>query len=290
MSNQRPRANAPRKHRALVDAMPTTLERDATERPRAAFAHGQVFAVFDAATQDSGNVSCGVQSGSERLFVKTAGAATNTVPLLSHDARVALLRNAVRLARAVSDPALPTLRNVVESAEGPLLVYDWVEGELLRVASAQRAEPTSAFARFDALPPAELGAALDVVFRLRVELARHGYVVGDYYDGWLDLRLRRPSRCTWSTWITCIETRHSVRRDGAPVRLDPPGAGRARARCDHRRAHDRVCPRPHGASNCSRSRPPQSPEIELRAPVRQSPEPGGEPVAQFHAAWCAALS
>jgi hypothetical protein len=34
---------------------------------------GQVFAVFDERTQDSGNISYGVLAGDRRFFVKTAG-------------------------------------------------------------------------------------------------------------------------------------------------------------------------------------------------------------------------
>jgi serine/threonine-protein kinase len=145
--------------------------------------HADVFAVFDATTQDSGNVSYGARVGDERLFVKTAGSPQDLRPLPPHPERVALLRNAVRLARSVSDPALPGLRNIVESAEGPLLVYEWVEGELVGTSAARRSDPASAFSRFLALDPRERAAALDVVFRLHVNLARHGWIACDFYDG-----------------------------------------------------------------------------------------------------------
>ena len=36
---------------------------------------GRVFAVFDERTQDSGNISYGVDVGGQRFFVKTAGLA-----------------------------------------------------------------------------------------------------------------------------------------------------------------------------------------------------------------------
>jgi hypothetical protein len=145
--------------------------------------HADVFAVFDSATQDSGNVSYGVRVDGQRYFVKTAGSPHDTRPFLSHDDRVALLRNAVRIARCVSDPALPALRNVVESAEGPLLVYDWVEGELIGTPACRRDDPTSAFARFLALDVHERVAALDAVFRVHVTLAQHGWIASDFYDG-----------------------------------------------------------------------------------------------------------
>jgi serine/threonine-protein kinase len=145
--------------------------------------HADVFAVFDATTQDSGNVSFGARIGAERVFIKTAGSPDDRRPFLRHEARVALLRNAIRLARSVSDPALPALRNVVESAEGPLLVYQWVDGELVGTTRARRADPTSAFLRFKALSPNERAAALDAVFRLHVTLAERGWIASDFYDG-----------------------------------------------------------------------------------------------------------
>jgi serine/threonine-protein kinase len=145
--------------------------------------HAEVFAVFDANAQDSGNVSYGARAGEERLFIKTAGSPDDPRPFLTHGARVALLRNAARLARAVSDPALPALRNVVESADGPLLVYEWVDGELVGTSRARRADPASAFTRFLALDPRERAAALDVIFRLHVKLAQLGWIASDFYDG-----------------------------------------------------------------------------------------------------------
>jgi len=145
--------------------------------------HADVFAVFDATTQDSGNVSYGARVGEERLFIKTAGLPGDRGAFLTHDARVALLHNAVRLARSVFDPALPALRNVVESAEGPLLVYEWVDGELVGTSAARRSDPDSAFARFRSLDAHERAAALDAVFRLHVTLAERGWIASDFYDG-----------------------------------------------------------------------------------------------------------
>ena len=155
--------------------------------------HAEVFAVFDTRTQDSGNVSYGARVGGDRFFIKTAGEAGDSRPILRHDARVALLRNAARVARSVSHPALPSLRNVIETPEGPLLVYDWVDGELVGVPRARRTDPSSSFARFRALDPNERAAALDVVFRLHVKLAQRGWIASDFYDGSLiyDFERRR---------------------------------------------------------------------------------------------------
>ena len=144
---------------------------------------GKVFAVFDASTQDSGNISYGVQLGERRLFVKTAGDPHDSRPFLSHSDRVALLRNGVRLGRSVRHEALPALRNVIEAVDGPIVVYDWVDGELLHTPAARRSDPTSAYSRFRELSGAEGIAALDVVFRLHVDLADRGWVASDFYDG-----------------------------------------------------------------------------------------------------------
>lgn len=145
--------------------------------------HGEVFAVFDAATQDSGNISYGVRVGDARLFVKTAGDPHGLHPHLSHADRLALLRNATQLARSVTHAALPELRNVVESSDGPLLVYTWVAGELLGTTRARRSDPASAYARFRGLPTTAAIVALDSVLALHAELARRGWIASDFYDG-----------------------------------------------------------------------------------------------------------
>eukprot|EP01035_Chromulina_nebulosa_P014515 gene14515-19206_t len=59
---------------------------------------GGIFATFDVRTQDSGNISFGVEAGGRRWFVKTAGPPSDTSPFLDHSGRVELLRNAARLA------------------------------------------------------------------------------------------------------------------------------------------------------------------------------------------------
>ncbi len=146
---------------------------------------GKVYSVFDAQVQDSGNVSYGVQVGLQRFFVKTAGDPHDPRPFLPHEQRVALLRNAVRVRRSCSHRALPLLHNVIESAHGPLLVYSWVEGELLHAGSATRQHPQSAMQRFRRLPLPEVTRALDAIFELHDELAQAGWIAVDFYDGCL---------------------------------------------------------------------------------------------------------
>jgi serine/threonine protein kinase, bacterial len=144
---------------------------------------GCVFAVFDAQTQDSGNISYGVRIGRERFFIKTAGRLEDPLPYLRHSERVSLLRNAIRLQRGCDHPALPRLYQVIESPDGPLLVYQWVDGELLAVTRARRDDPQSTFQRFRRLPAPEIVCALDVVYEVHDELARSGWIAVDFYDG-----------------------------------------------------------------------------------------------------------
>jgi serine/threonine protein kinase, bacterial len=146
-------------------------------------ATGRIFAVFDERTQDSGNVSYGVSIGEERYFVKTAGRPEDPQPFLRHPERVSLLRNAVRLRRGCDHPSLPHLYQVIESPDGPLLIYPWVDGELLGVNRASRDDPESTFQRFRRLPVPEIARALDLVYEVHDALARSGWVAVDFYDG-----------------------------------------------------------------------------------------------------------
>ena len=79
---------------------------------------GDVFAVFDEAIQDSGNISYDIRDEGGRYFVKTAGRPDNPDPYLSHTERVSMLRNAVHLRRGCGYHTLPVLHQVIESPTG----------------------------------------------------------------------------------------------------------------------------------------------------------------------------
>lgn len=132
---------------------------------------GEVFALFDA--QDSGNVSYGVTIDNHRYFVKTAGDPEDPEPFSPIEARHRILRNAARLAEDVEHELLPQYHGLIESPEGPVLVYDWREGEHVR----------STLDRFRALPVEEIVTALDQLFDLHDVLSAAGWVAGDFYDG-----------------------------------------------------------------------------------------------------------
>ena len=142
---------------------------------------GRLIDRFDERTQDSGNVSWSVDTGDSRYFVKSAGE-PGSEAFLGWKDRVYWLRNAARLAARFPHSLLPRLFNQVESPHGPLLVYEWVPGELVGVPSAERSNPDSSQVRFKSLPLPRLVAALGQVFLFHVELCDAGWVANDFYD------------------------------------------------------------------------------------------------------------
>ncbi|MBI3831655.1 MAG: hypothetical protein HY291_19195 [Planctomycetes bacterium] len=110
-----------------------------------------------------------------KYFVKTAGRPDHTTAALTHAGRVELLRSTERLSKSCSHQALVPLLRVIESPEGPLLVYAWAQGALVR----------SVQPRFRALPVEEILRVLDAVYELHRDLARTGWVASDFYDGCL---------------------------------------------------------------------------------------------------------
>ncbi len=167
----------------MGDAWPFESRADLSPADYLAWVGARVFAVFDASTQDSGNVSFGVEAAGRRWFLKSAGHPADPAPHLDHPARVALLANAARLAGSLEHPALPRLRGEPASAWGPLLAYDWAPGELLHAPAARRADPASAHQRFRSLPADEIAIALDTVIDVHVRLCALGWVACDFYDG-----------------------------------------------------------------------------------------------------------
>ena len=159
---------------------------------------GTVLQQFDHLTQDSGNVSWLVESEGRRLFVKTAGTTAPPlpgapVPYLDHAGRVGLLRNAVDVATSCDHDALPRLLNVIESPDGPMLVYEAATGDLIGVPEERREDPTSPYQRLAHLPAAKLLGVFDTLIDVHVALAAAGWVAGDLYDGCLIVDFRAPA-------------------------------------------------------------------------------------------------
>lgn len=136
---------------------------------------GEVFAVFD--RQDSGCVSYGLLAGGERLFVKTA-----TIP-----AAMGSLRSAVRFHGVVRHPVIVPLMQVQEAADSPILVYPWIDGEVLYHPTTgshpDRTAPDGPWSRFRSLPVSAVEAAIDHLLDAHRAVATAGFVAVDLYDG-----------------------------------------------------------------------------------------------------------
>jgi serine/threonine-protein kinase len=130
---------------------------------------GDIFA--DLGRSDSANIAYGMWIDGERYFVKGVRRGR-----AGSDAAVGELRNAVRVARRVSHPAMPQLEQVLASTTGPILVYRWVDGDLLGVRGL-------AHWRFRELPATDVLSALDTIYEVQALLAADGWIAVDFYDG-----------------------------------------------------------------------------------------------------------
>lgn len=162
------------------------------DQPASAYVarHGRIEREFSHLTQDSGNVSWIVEAPEGRLFIKTAGTGAPPppgapVPYFDHPGRVRLLRNAIDLARSCDHPALPALLNVIETPDGPMLIYRAAPGELINAPAELRADPASAYQRFARLPAVAQLPVFDTLIDLHRALAGCGWVACDLYDGCL---------------------------------------------------------------------------------------------------------
>lgn len=135
--------------------------------------YGRVFRVFD--DHDSGNISFGVDDGTRKRFIKLAGAHTAEAGV-SPAFAVSNMRKAERI---YADIAHPNIVCCVEALEHPPyfgLVFNWVEGELLRRVNDE------SFSRFRSLPLPERLAAMDAVIDVLQHVHDCGYVAVDLYD------------------------------------------------------------------------------------------------------------
>ncbi|MGW4683405.1 serine/threonine protein kinase [Streptomyces sp. NPDC004244] len=136
---------------------------------------GTVFQKFDG--QDSGCTSYGLLSSGQRWFMKTA----------STPEAVASLHRAMSLHRAVAHSAIVPLAHSFTTTVSPVLVYPWMDGEVLyhptRSRRGGRAAPGSPMARFRAQPLAHVNAALESLLSAHLAVEDAGYVAVDLYDG-----------------------------------------------------------------------------------------------------------
>ncbi|MBQ8578445.1 MAG: serine/threonine protein kinase [Clostridia bacterium] len=160
---------------------------------------GRVFAVF--AENDSGNISFGVDNGTERYFVKAAGLPTVTSCRTQTEA-VSALRDAMRVYEDIRHPNL--IRLISHAAHGELYyaVFSWAEGACLFDhwnfdTYAAHPEILPPKRRFHELPTAEKLRAAEVLFSFLEAVSDAGYTTVDFYDGSLmyDFRHKHLTVC-----------------------------------------------------------------------------------------------
>lgn len=145
---------------------------------------GRVFRVFD--QNDSGNISFGIDTGEEKLFIKVAGLKT-VESVCTPEEAVENLRAAMKVYEDVKHPALIHLREHYFVEGLYAAVFDWAEGECLHDHwnfdyYAAHPEVTPPARRFRNLPTEKRLAACQVLFSFLEETARSGYVAVDLYD------------------------------------------------------------------------------------------------------------
>lgn len=134
------------------------------------FERASAFAVFD--EQDSGCVSYGIETGSGRLFVKTA-----TTPA-AHES----LGRAIHFHHSVSHPVIVAPTDVVDTPDRRQLIYPWHDGVVLNHATV-RGSDRSGLDRFHQRHRAEILAAIDAIVGAHEAVAAAGFVSVDLYDG-----------------------------------------------------------------------------------------------------------
>ena len=237
---------------------------------------GTIVATFDR-SQDSGNVSWIVATESGEFFAKSAGttapvAAGRPVPYFDHAGRVRLLRNAVDVAASCDHRSLARLRNVVETGDGPVLVYDRAPGELIATPRDQRTDPASPYRRFAALPAERHVPIICELFDAHVALAAAGWIACDLYDGCLivDFSADRLTLIDLDTYARGPFVNTMGRMFGSDRYMAPEEHHHG---LDHRSADHGVHPRPpRPAPRHLHDRRPV--EVRRRTRPRRSPRPG----------------
>lgn len=131
---------------------------------------GKVFCVFD--EQDSGNIAFGVDTGTEKLFIKYAGAKTIAYSGDPAEA-VERLKKAMPVYEALQHPDLIELRKHFSVNGGYAAVFTWFPGEGMRAQSQ----------RYKNLPLERRLESLDTIYAFHEHVVQKGYVAIDFYDG-----------------------------------------------------------------------------------------------------------
>ncbi len=147
--------------------------------------YGTVFCVFD--ENDSGNISFGVDNGSEKYFIKIAGLQTIS-SCTSTDTAIYNLQRASSVYKAIKHPNLIELLDSFCVDDQYVAVFKWVDGECLfdhwnfdKYTNDKSLLPPRD--RFRQLPLQKRLDAFDTVLSFMKTVAQCGYFAMDFYDG-----------------------------------------------------------------------------------------------------------
>ena len=147
--------------------------------------YGTAFRVIDAT--GSGCLCIGMQKGSQRYFLKIAGADTIYAEV-PPDESIRVLKNAAGLYQELAHPNLIHLIEHFPHENLYVAVFDWVEGECLfdfwnfekYTQNKQLIRPSD---RFHTLSARKKLQCAEVLFSFLEKTAEKGYVAVDFYDG-----------------------------------------------------------------------------------------------------------
>lgn len=150
--------------------------------------YGRVFKVFD--DQDSGNICFGCQKGSERFFIKYAGAKTMR-GCVSPEEAADNLRRTVPLYQALKHENLIELLDTFETSGGFGMVFRWTDAQCM---GRQYPEAHARFMQMENIKKLDVFAAVQ---RFMAHVHSKGYVAIDFYDGSImyDIAEKRTTVC-----------------------------------------------------------------------------------------------
>lgn len=145
---------------------------------------GRVFCVF--ATNDSGNISFGVSDGTNKYFIKVAGAKTAHACVSTQQA-VQNLKAAIPLYMDLSHPHLIQLQESFDDGDLCVAVFKWAEGECLfdhwNFEMYEKSNILPPRKQFKKLSSEKKLKAFDAVFDFLAFAESKDYVAIDFYDG-----------------------------------------------------------------------------------------------------------
>lgn len=146
---------------------------------------GEVFAVFS--QNDSGNISFGVDTGSEKLFIKVAGLKTKE-SLRTTEEVVASLKNAMPIYEDITHPNLIKLVRHYAMNDIYIAIFQWVNGDCLFdhwnfEIYSKNPNIVPPADRFKQLPVDKRIQSAAILFSFLDTVSQSGYVAVDFYDG-----------------------------------------------------------------------------------------------------------